>query len=255
MLVKPGNLFISFILLLLVIPAVSNACWPLKERTEIDGFAELDGVLILSFKDALNCNAVVQAKVLIGDLEYTTDGRGYLKLPMEPFAAMMDARAPLKIIKSGYITLDTELVVEAGTVLNRRMVLSPALPAGKARFVLQWDDEPEDLDLHLTGPGFHISYRNMQNAPNRAQLDQDETNGYGPETITLQNIRPDAAYALYVDNYSGDDNFHGTERIQVYSGNHLLREIRLPRTGQRAVKILDITQGQFQFVNAPSPRP
>ena len=252
---NPGFFKLLFTLLLLSLPAIADACWPLKERTVIDGYAELDGVLILSFKDALNCQPVAQAKVFIGDLEYETDGRGYLKLPMEPFAAMMDARAPLKIIKNGYITLSTDLVVEAGIVLNRRMVLSPALPAGKVRFILQWSDAPEDLDLHLKGPGFHISYRNMKNAPNQAKLDQDEKEGFGPETITLHAVRSDAHYELYVDNYSGEDTFWGVEQVYVYQGNQLLKEIRLPRINQRAVRVLEINQGNVKFINTPSRRP
>jgi hypothetical protein len=242
-------------LLLLSLPGLAQACWSLDERKEIDGFAELDDVLILSFKDAVDCKPIAGARVKLGELEYTTDGRGYLKLPMAPFAAQMDARLPLEIHARGYIPLLTDLEVAAGTVLNRRLVLSPALPPGKLRFVLQWGMTPEDLDLHLKGPGFHISYRNMRNAPNRARLDQDETEGLGPETITLDRIRGDAEYGLWVDNYSNDEAFSGHEVVYVYQGDRLLRKIRLPRTGQRAIHVLDIRSGAPQFINQPSPRP
>lgn len=236
-------------------PAALQACWPLQERTEIDGFAELDDVLILSFKDALDCKPVNNARVIIGELDYTTDGRGYVKLPMAPFAAQMDARLAISVTRRGYIPLTTDLVVAAGTVLNRRLVLSPALPPGKVRFVLQWNDQPEDLDLHLKGPDFHISYRNMKNVPNRARLDHDEREGYGPETITLDRILPAGNYGLWVDNYSADAIFAGSEQVFVYVEDRLLRELRLPRTSQRAVQVLQIRQGNFEFLNTPAPRP
>ncbi|MCW8955828.1 MAG: hypothetical protein OQL09_03020 [Gammaproteobacteria bacterium] len=227
----------------------------MKERTEIDGFAELDEILILSFKDAVNCKPVASAKVQIGELDYETDALGYIKLPMAPFSQMMDARAPIKISKQGYITLNTQLEVAAGTVLNRRMVLSPALAEGKVRFVLQWDEEPEDLDLHLTGPDLHISYRNMRNVRNRAKLDQDEMQGYGPETITLDKLDLNSAYTLWVDNYSNDNRFLGTEQVYVYSADQLVQSIRLIRTRSRAIKVLQINNGEFIFLNQPSARP
>ena len=243
------------VLSLLILPVSTQACWSLKERTEIDGFAELDEVLILSFKNAVDCRPVIKAKVQLGEHDYETDELGYIKLPMAPFSEMMDARVPIKISKQGYITFNTELEVAAGTVLNRRMVMSPALAEGKMRFVLQWDEEPEDLDLHLTGPGFHISYRNMRNVHNKARLDQDEMQGYGPETITLDTFNPESRYILWVDNYSDDNRFLGTEQVYIYSGNQLIKSMHLKRTSSRAIKVLEITGGEIKFLNQPSERP
>ncbi len=241
-------LFIS----LLCISFTSQACWPLKERRNIEGFAELDDVLIVSIKDAISCQPLANVKVVLGELEYQTDGRGYIKLPMQPFASQMDARMPLAADKAGYIRLTTDLIVEAGTVLNRRLLLSPVLPPGKTRFVLQWDDEPLDLDLHLKGPNFHISYRNMKDAPNRARLDVDELEGYGPETITLDHINARSTYELWVYNFSNDADYKGVELIYVYAGDRLLKEIRLPVNKKRSVKVLQIKNGQYQFLNKPT---
>lgn len=252
---KPSYLLKIVFFSLLLLPFVAQACWDLKERTEIDGFAELDEVLILSFKDAVDCKPVTSAKVQIGELDYETDELGYIRLPMAPFSEMMDARAPVKISKQGYITMNTQLEVAAGTVLNRRMVLSPALAVGKVRFVLQWDEEPEDLDLHLTGPDFHISYRNMRNVPNKAKLDQDEMQGYGPETITLDKVHTGSRYILWVDNYSNDNRFIGTEQVYIYSGDKLIKSMHLKQTRSRAIKVLEIVNGEFSFLNQPSERP
>jgi len=252
---KSSNILAITAFSLLLLPFSVQACWSLKERTEIDGFAELDEMLILSFKDAVECKPVSRAKVQLGELDYETDDFGYIKLPMAPFSEMMDASALIKISKQGYITLNTQLQVAAGTVLNRRMILSPILTEGKVRFVLQWDEEPEDLDLHLTGPDFHISYRNMRSVKNKAKLDQDEMQGYGPETITLDKVRPDSHYTLWVDNYSNDNHFLGTEQVYIYSADQLLQTIRLKRARSRAVKVLEIASGEFVYFNQPSERP
>ncbi len=246
---------ILYLLCIVSLPVSAHACWTVQERAEIDGFAELEDILVLSFKDAVNCKPIINASVKIGDIEYKSDDMGYVQLPMTPFADMMDARAPLKVSKQGYITLTTELIVAAGTVLNRKQVLSPALAVGKMRFVMQWDDQPEDLDLHLKGPGFHVSYRNMRSVPNKAKLDRDEMHGYGPETITLDKIENNAVYSLWVDNYSNDDFIQGREEVFIYSGDQLVRQLTLPRTTQRGVHVLDIQQGDIRFVNQPSSRP
>ena len=243
--------FISFVSWLLF-TGLSHACWDLKERSHIEGFAELDDVLIISLKDAISCKPLVNANVTLSELEYKTDSQGYLKLPMQPFASQMEARMSLQASKTGYITLSTDLLVEAGTVLNRRLVLSPVLPPGKTRFVLQWADEPQDLDLHLKGPGFHISYRDMKSAANRARLDVDELEGYGPETITLDRIDTRQVYDLSVYNYSNDDDFKGVELVYVYAGNSLLKEIRLPVTKKRSVQVLQIQNGKYHFFNKPT---
>lgn len=241
-----------FFFSLLLFTGLTQACWDLKERSNIEGFAELDDVLIISLKDAISCKPLANVNIMLGELEYKTDSRGYIELPMQPFASQMEASMQFKASKTGYITLSTDLLVEAGTVLNRRMVLSPVLPAGKTRFVLQWSDEPQDLDLHLKGPEFHISYRNMKNAPNRARLDVDELEGYGPETITLERIDARKTYELSVYNYSNDADFKGVELIYIYAGNHLVKEMRLPVNKKRSVQVLQIKNGKYNFLNKPT---
>jgi hypothetical protein len=241
--------------LMAVFPLLAQACWPIDERKEINGFSELDDELILSFKDAIDCKPVTNAKVVIGEAEFITDARGYASLPMGPFAEQMDARMPVEVQRQGYVTLKTRLRVEAGTVLNKKMTMSRVLPPGKLRFVLQWDEEPKDLDLHLTGPGFHISYRHMKNMANRAKLDRDELDGYGPETITLHRLDKNASYSLLVDNYSNEENFTGLENIMVYSGDRLMHNIQLKQGSHRAVRVLDINQSSFEIINKGSARP
>ena len=245
----------KFFVLLIFIPSIANACWSLNERKEIEGFAELDDILVLSFKDAVNCEVIPQAKVSLAGNVFTTDAHGYVKLPMTSFADVMDEAMPITIEHDGYIPLKTHLRIEAGTVLNRRMVLSRALPPGKIRFVLQWNEEPSDLDLHLKGPGFHVSYRDKKSIANKVDLDRDEMNGFGPETITLHQMDETANYGLWVDNYSNDDRFSGSENVKVYVGNRLLHDINLKNTRQRAIHVLDLQQGSFIIMNKASARP
>ncbi|MFW2374693.1 MAG: hypothetical protein ACN4GM_16320 [Gammaproteobacteria bacterium] len=105
------------------------------------------------------------------------------------------------------------------------------------------------------GPDFHISYRNMRSVYNKAKLDQDEMQGYGPETITLDKLSSDSRYILWVDNYSNDNHFLGTEQVYIYSADQLLQTIRLKRTRSRAIKVVEIAGGEFVYINQPSERP
>ena len=241
--------------MLTIFPLLAQACWPLQERKEINGFSELDEVLILSFKDAIDCKAITDAQVTIGESVFNTDFRGYVSLPMGGFAEQMDARLAIQVKRAGYVTLKTHLRIEAGTVLNKSLVMSRVLPPGKLRFVLQWDAEPKDLDLHLKGPGFHVSYRDMKNVTNTVKLDRDELEGYGPETITLHRLDKTAAYSLWVDNYSNDEDFSGVESVLVYVGDRVMYNIEIKPGKQRAIHVLNINQSEFKLINKASSRP
>ena len=99
-------------------------------------------------------------------------------------------------------------------------VLAIAPKIDKLRIVLTWGSQPKDLDAHMMGPapnggGFHIWYRNMEMVGGKNYLDNDNTKGYGPETITVYN--PVKGYYRYaVHNYS-DRNKNSSNRLS-FSG-------------------------------------
>ncbi|MGE0797590.1 MAG: carboxypeptidase regulatory-like domain-containing protein [Lautropia sp.] len=69
------------------------------------------------------------------------------------------------------------------------------------RIVLSWGQEPADLDAHLTGPNadasrFHIYFSSRESAT--AKLDRDNTNSFGPETVTItQTNSGDYRYSVH----------------------------------------------------------
>ncbi|MDH5424240.1 MAG: hypothetical protein OEY29_04490 [Gammaproteobacteria bacterium] len=231
-------------LLMAMSTLVNAACWEKREYREIENFSELDNKLILSFKDAVNCNAIGNATVKLGKLLYETDSNGYVTLPMTAFIEAGNIELPMVISKSGYTTINTRLIVAAGTVLNRRMLLSPSLAGSSMRFILQWSEAPKDLDLHLEGNGFHVSYRNLR-AAGEAILDQDTQSGFGPETITLNNVKQHQHYKLSVVNYSGGGNIDETAKVLVYVGDQLNSIIPLNATASRSVDVLEISSGKI----------
>lgn len=85
-----------------------------------------------------------------------------------------------------------------------QFTISPSLASGTARIVLEWGAEPQDLDSYLTGDSdgggevFVGYYRKTASygGDTVAELDVDDTNGYGPETITLYDLNGTYRYVV-----------------------------------------------------------
>ena len=90
-----------------------------------------------------------------------------------------------------------------------------------ALFTLTWDATPSDLDAHLYTPAirdtddvvknFEVSYveTGAVDSPPFAELDVDNTRGFGPENITVYRNFP-GDYIFAVHNYSGEDSLGGS---------------------------------------------
>ena len=103
-----------------------------------------------------------------------------------------------------YTYTNAEVTVVPGQVSTNTCSMSPILTPGSMRLILNWGANPRDLDAHLLTPSiegqsYHISYQtgnrgNLTNYP-FAALDHDATNGFGPETITINQFFP-GTYSL-----------------------------------------------------------
>ncbi len=77
------------------------------------------------------------------------------------------------------------------------------------KITLTWGDSPRDLDLHLWLPdATHVYYRNRTALP-YAELDVDDTTGYGPENVTIYQ-RQNGTYSIAVHNYSNESSLVGS---------------------------------------------
>lgn len=231
------------VLCLLAINSQADGCWSKKEKSDIEGFNELAGDLILSLKDAVSCQPLANAKVLIAGQAYYSDSFGDVELEEMDFSAM-DKKLKMKVSHPLYADYQTRLRFEAGTLIKRRFLLSKKMDAGKWRFVLTWPKRPRDLDLHLQGPDFHISYRDKKSSSG-AKLDRDARYGYGPETITLTKTRADSVYRIFVHNYSAAFPFSGQGTLDVYQGNALRHSLNLPQSRKPYLNLGEIVEHQF----------
>lgn len=84
--------------------------------------------------------------------------------------------------------------------------------SGVTRFVLKWDEQPNDLDAHLWLPEsmpYHVYYGQPGNDDTcpQASLDIDDTDGYGPEVLRVQRLAGTGVYHVLVHRYSGTGTF------------------------------------------------
>ncbi len=140
--------------------------------------------------------------------------------------------------KSGYITTYINITVN-GSNTNASMSLSiDNLNANELRIVLTWGSSPYDLDSHLNfaygDSAYHVYYSQptaSHNGENIVNLDTDERNGFGPETITIYNPN-ETTYTYSVYNFSGSPSITTSNaHVIVYAGSRQIASYDVPTSG------------------------
>lgn len=139
--------------------------------------------------------------------------------------------------KEGFIGYSSKIRMGADETPREIMAaLSPEIL--EFRIVLTWGSRPRDLDAHLSGPDpaggtFHIWYRNQYPIGGRNFLDRDDTDKYGPETITI--YKPAVGnYHYSVFDYSNKTKkrskhlSYSNATVHVYGRNKLLASFEVP---------------------------
>lgn len=133
------------------------------------------------------------------------------------------------IKKSGYSTL-----VAKCPCSGMSYALSPTMKGlDSMRVVLGWGSSPSDLDSHMVYPGNHIFFDHKLG--DNGNLDVDDTDSYGPETITLTRRENGKPYVYAVHDYSDKSdpdtrNLSNSEaKVFVYVGESLVRTYYVPK--------------------------
>ena len=222
--------------------AYAESCWDVMERSEL-AMSSLDGIITFSFKDAKSCEPISYANVRFLGKNLQTDESGYLRIPVPP--NNLDLEVPLTVSKNGYMTLKQKVMASVGSYWQNKFLMAKYIPIDKAMFVLSWGENPKDLDLHLKGSNFHISYRN-RNGGSYASLDRDAMNGHGPETITLNRLDSSQNYKLLVYNYSGG-GMDEKVNISVYTNAKINKVVNLNSSLGRCVEVANIHDNKVHY--------
>jgi hypothetical protein len=222
------------------------------------------GAIMVDVENALNSQAVAGATVTArpganaGESApvagtATTSAAGQARL-----AALDEGVYTLFVSAPGMITaILPNVTVLPDTVGRQRAVISPVLPAGQTRIVLTWGAEPHDLDSHLTGPNgsggrFHVYFGSRRFTVDTAtvvELDVDETDGFGPETITIHR-QFTGSYCFSVHLYAGSGSL-GTSgaQVRVFRGSQQVAAFTAPNTTNRVWTVFALNGSTITPVN------
>ena len=144
--------------------------------------------------------------------------------------SFQDEKSTILIIKKeGYSTLVVKCPCNGLTY-----ALSPIMEnLDGMRIVLNWGQSPEDLDSHLVFPNNHIFYNSKTG--DQSNLDVDDTDSYGPETITIDQKKFGETYYYFVHDFSNKDNSNtkslsnSDAKVFVYVGQTLTKTYYVPK--------------------------
>ncbi len=233
--------------LLLGLLVLLGACGGLS-GAPLTGTAALEGRVL----DAVTGEPIPGATVthVASSRSVQTDEQGRYAIGSLP-----EGDQKFRVSKEGYITVEETVRLRADETVTHNFVLSPVLASGEWRIVLSWGSEPPDLDSHLWTPGgAHVYYDNEGDcdADPYACLDRDDTDGEGPETITITR-REGGTYKYAVVWYSDSADVRTWPEsgavVRVYNGDRFLGEFKAEalasddvyETGRRCWYVFDIS--------------
>lgn len=155
-----------------------------------------------------------------------TDAQGQATLN----ASFVDDASSLLIIKKpGF----SNLVVKCPCA-GMTYAISPVMRnLDGLRIVLNWGASPSDLDSHLVYPGNHVYFSQKEGSD--ANLDVDDTDSYGPETITIERKHSGERYVYAVHNFSHRQDIQDSSlsnsnaKVFVYVGQTLIKTYYVPK--------------------------
>lgn len=178
-----------------------------------------------------NAQVIFQKNGQTSEITYS-DNSGKAKIPSQFVNSGNEITVIIK--KDGYSSLVTR-----GPFGGLTYALSPVMKnLDGMRIVLSWGDQPSDLDSHLSYPNNHICY--YHKTGDNANLDVDDTDSFGPETITIEERIPNQKYIYAVHDFSDKDRVNNSNlsgisnaKVFVYIGNTLIKSYEVPKNRQK----------------------
>lgn len=165
----------------------------------------------------------------------TTDNLGNYITPY-----ILPGNYSIQFLNNGFATYNVPNpgVVLGGSSYNVNAALSPSVPPGQIRIVLSWTAQKagavRDVDSYLLEPGAAankpVYWFNKNGA--YSNLDVDQTQWIGPETVTITNPAALGNFTYYIANWSDPANAtalgNSNVIVTVYDSFGLLKQYSVP---------------------------
>lgn len=187
-----------------------------------------------------------------GETSIKTYSNAQGKVFYDGFRGIESSDTMMLIKKSGFSTLVAKCPCDGLTY-----ALSPNMQnLDGLRVVLTWGQYPADLDSHLSYPQNHIFFGSQVGS--QANLDVDDTDSFGPETITIEKKQVGKKYIYAVHDFSNNSNPNSSVLgnsgaiVNVYIGQTLVRTYyATPHNAGNIWIVFGIDEnGAFQDINS-----
>jgi hypothetical protein len=181
-------------------------------------------------------------------LSTTTDASGNFTISDVP-----EGGQTLRATLTGYVETSVPVIAFTGATTQTSIgMLAIGAGGDNVAAVLAWGENPRDLDLHMSGPDggggrFHAFYDNKAPVAH-VFLDLDDTDSYGPETMTVSPIESGdfvaGDYHVWVHHFAGDLTFaESTATITVFAGGTQIAQYSVgDASGDSALKIWQVVE-------------
>jgi uncharacterized protein YfaP (DUF2135 family) len=159
----------------------------------------------------------------------------------------------IAVLTTGQNTLQARLVTEAGTVYKSEPVTVRCTAEHNTWHIrITWDKNETDVDIHFEWSGADVacSYRNREPSwgggrATSPRLDVDDTDGYGPENITIGRLPGEGTYKVFVHYYSDHGNGGTNVTAQVLrQGRSVYKQTKHMTHGERWTLMEFSSEGQ-----------
>jgi tetratricopeptide (TPR) repeat protein len=117
------------------------------------------------------------------------------------------------MIGAAYIAAHPERRAEVMAALRKRSLSLVTQPS--TRFMLYWETDANDVDLHVRDRHGNEAYFSQRTMPTGGELFADVTTGFGPECFEINGKLPAAPYELGVHYYAQGPMGYGMGLLQI----------------------------------------
>lgn len=185
-----------------------------------------------------------------GDVyEGVTDAEGYYEIEGAPSGEEYQ----ITVEKDGFITEERQMELPEDDMDLGIVSCSPVLDNQEMRIILEWGEEPYDLDSYYLGTyndgtSVEVYYEHMADARNgelAVSLDRDDRDGYGPETITVRGLDGSFTYCVHDYMQTGMMGEISNAVVKVYLPDGTVNTYTIPSGAGNLWKVFSVVNGEI----------